>query len=171
MPKLTDITIAQRQAQAIDVYKLMLAGETQKVACATVGISDDTFRRWIETSDEVTKAIGEVITYVEKQELLLINATRTKALELLLARMTDETPMETKDLIAALKFVHSLSDNLAIRHGATSDSEAAAAAYLRGPQLMAAESRMGGQKVVVTQEGNKTTVSLTKDEPDIIDVQ
>jgi len=171
MPTLTDTTIATRQAQALDVFALMRSGITQKDACEQVGISDDTYRRWINSDPNLTKVIGELIINAEKQELMLIQAVRTKILEDLLMAVVSEVPMDTKDKLAILKYLHIHNDQLATRHGASSDNEAAAAEYLQGPQLVAAESRMGDTQVEVTHEGNKTTVSITQDQPDIIDVQ
>ena len=80
MPTLTDTTIATRQAQALDVFALMRSGITQKDACEQVGISDDTYRRWINSDPNLTKVIGELIINAEKQELMLIQAVRTKIL-------------------------------------------------------------------------------------------
>ena len=135
-----------------------------------VGISDDTYRRWIETGTNVTEAIGQIINFAEKEELLMISAARGVALQKLLDRITDtNNPIDNKDLLAALKYIIHQSDTLANRHGAASDSEVAANSYLRGPQLKAAKSRMGGTHVEVTEDGNKTTVSITKDQPEILD--
>jgi len=149
MPNLTPVTESVRVAQALEVMALMHQGHSQKDACAEVGMSVGTFRRWIASGDEAIEALSQLIKTVEKEEIAMITTTKVAVLKKLLTRLTDESPMDTADLIKALQYLDKRSDDLAPRHGAASASEANARDYLSGPKLLQADSKMGQASTTV----------------------
>lgn len=138
-----------------------------------VGISPDMFRHWIGSGDEAILALGNLIQSVEREELALINTAKIAILDKLLARLTDESPLKTSDLIKAIQYLDKRSDDLSPRHGAASDVEANARKYLKGPKLKQAESKFGqtGTTVNVRPRDDGSVDITTFREEEILDAE
>ena len=173
MPNLTPATKSVRVAQALEVLKLMHVGHSQAEACELVGMSPDMFRHWIGSGDEAIIALGSLIQAVEREELALINTTKVAILDKLLARLTDDSPVETSDLIKAIQYLDKRSDDLSPRHGAASDVESNARKYLKGPKLKQAKSKFGQTSTTVNvrpREDGSVDITTFREE-DIIDAE
>jgi hypothetical protein len=149
MAQLTEETKVIRVAQTHEVMTHMYAGMTQKDACELVGMSPDTFRRWlIACKDDVVEGLSQLISILQKEQIATIASSRMAILNNLMERAI-EGPIDTKDLLAIYKITGDELKELAASQGTTSRNEARAAEYLTGPKLIEAKSRMGGEETTV----------------------
>lgn len=154
----------------MEVMALISTGFTQADACSEVGISTDTYRRWISQRPDAI----EIFTNAVRNSATARLQAATEASVAIFQRIIDraiatESPMSDADRLNAAKYVESVMDKLALSQGATSADEEAASEYLQGPVLVKAKSRMGGGKSVNVQiDGEKVDITVT-DQPEILD--
>lgn len=169
MSDLTPSTEAIRFAQVFEVTQLIFNGMTQKDACETVGISPDTFRRWMSKDTSALTALSDIKQTTEREQLYLITTAMTKLLASMLDQLLSGAPLEFKDKLAAYKLLSDRADQLAESQGATSASEEKAREYLTGPALKKADSKMGSRTVNVRPRKDGSVDVTLFDEREIVE--
>lgn len=153
MPTLSDVTIAAREAQVIQVMGLVYQGSSIKDACATVGIDERTYRRWATESSEYISAIRELLNEVEKERILELASARARIEELIiLDGLNSDT--EPADRLHILKWLAEELEISARSHQAQPGVEQEAQEFLRkGPTITRQRSRLAAINVTETDEG------------------
>jgi len=148
MPKLNDMTVANRKDQALQVYALKRVNPRMSLvkACAQVGITPDIYYRWITQSDDALDAFQTVLSELQRGSLAQTLAAR----EAILERLIDDGLSKFTDPLTRLAIYQflvghtdELMDNVGVR-------EREAANFLQGPRLVQANSRFTASEVEIT---------------------
>ena len=166
---MTDLTThdAVQISKALEVLRLLHDNPrmTQEKACANVGISPPTYRKWIATQDDALVTFEEVLQEVERVEysrLLIVKNAMTD--KLINSALRDDVSVTER--IKALQYVEGRLDELGNRyHTVDIDVEKD---LLNGPtrQLGVSQSL---DRVNVEVSNNEVVVRV-KDPPQIVDV-
>jgi hypothetical protein len=142
MPKLNDISKAQRVDKALQVMALMTANPkmTQKSACTQVGIDPDVYRYWVTQNEDAIETFREAIREVERMEMASILIAKESILNQVIAdglnKMTDPATR-----LGIHAYLSNRLDDLAERQRTITHS--VAKEVLGGPQLEQGENRFG----------------------------
>jgi hypothetical protein len=170
MATLTPATQSLRLSQCMEVMDYMGTGMTQKDACNLAGISPDTYRRWMVAHPDALITYRSLHQQVRTTEMHAIIMAQIAVMDRLVERATDsDNPIDTADLLNIKRYMDGRLEKIVDQQGSMSSDEEAAQAYLQGPKLVEATSRLsGGKSVNVQIDGDKVDITVT-DQPEIID--
>lgn len=163
MPNLSESSIITRENQAIQVLFLILQNPRTTIAeaCASIGITEDIYRRWIQHNPDSLDAIRDFIGASQKEMLFAIETAWPVAIsELISDAVSPNTSV--KNRIGAIKALQTIKTELENIHHAQPGVEEAAYAFLkRGPALKSVKPRMG---VEIEQTDTGIRIELTSPE-------
>lgn len=158
MPALTERSEAVRIDQAIQVWGLLEANPamTQKEACEKIGMTVQSYRRWIAEAEPVLDEFRNAIMGVRRMELMRVMAARESILaKVIQDGMDDFTDPATR--LEIHRYIVQHGDELLDNVHANDSSKAD---FLGGPELVKAESRFASHEI---------EVNLKIKKPDILD--
>jgi len=153
--------------KALEVLNLLVHNPrmTQEKACANVGISQPTYRKWIATQEDALISFEQARTEIERNEFSLLLISKS-AITSGLVKDAMKPNVSVTERIKALDYVEKRMDELSDRYH-TVDVQAEQD-LLSGPKQLPGESRLAN-RVSVTEDNNTTIIKI-KDKPAIIDI-
>lgn len=168
----TDTTLAKQQTKIFQVLTLVnLQGMSYKEAFEQVGISDETWRRWIQIFPEAIDEFRQVITAANRQMLFDVVDAQRAIVSSLAASATDpKVPIAIQDKIAIGKWFEHLADKLTAQVGVNAEADEEAITFLGNPQFRNIPSRFTPIVNIKPKQDGSVDVSIPTPEADIIDV-
>ena len=170
MPKLTQLQVAKRQAQVLQVYKMQNERPDLTVAevCELVGIPERTFYQWVRKSSGMIEALSAMLIQNQKEELYVIEANRLRMLRAMIDKFL--SPLTTgPEMVRIQEYLDRRSDQLQDSHNAKPGLEQDAFEFLQqGPKLSMQKSRLAS--IEVREDATEgVTIDIYKDQ-EIIDL-
>lgn len=168
MPKLTEITKSSRVEAALQVLQMLTVNPkmTQKQACDKVGITPEMYRFWISQNDDAIRVFRDVISQVEREELVTAITARAQIFNKLvkdaLASYTD--PISRLEIF---KFIVQHSEQM-LSNQRVVDNESVRG-LLSGPDLSPGESRLSSRNTLEITNISPDEISVKVKQPVIID--
>lgn len=158
---------AQQINKALQVLQLLASNPrmTQDKACANVGISAPTYRKWIATQESALASFEEARVEVERNEFATYLVTKTAISNKLVADAMKQDVSIT-ERIKALEFIERKLDEFSNRYH-TVDVEAEQE-LLSGPKQIPGRS-LSINRVSVDEKETETVITV-KNTPTIIDM-
>lgn len=169
MSKQSEMTIALKETQALQVMALILEGKTQAAACKSIGISPSTYRRYLQEYPGTVDAVRELILNTEKSNLAEIVSARTNLVTRLIAAASQAD--DISEIISADKHLGALQAELETRVGVSAKSDDVAEEWLGNPEFKPVESRFIPVDTTVNlkQQSDGSIDVTMKRQPEIIE--
>ena len=168
MPNLSLETEAQRQLQAMQVFSLMVQKNiSQEEACDEIGISVDTYRRWMTKDPNAIPALRSIIEALQKEQTFLVASKKLEITKSLMGKLDGDA--EVAELIAGLKYLDSLEERNVDNLNMVAPNEKAAQEYLTGPELQKAKSRMAATTMNVKANDDGSLDITTYREEEVLE--
>lgn len=154
--------------KALEVLSLLMHNPrmTQEKACANVGISKNTFYKWIATQDDALISFEQARSEIERNELSAYLIAKSAVVSgFIQDAMKPEVPISER--IKALEHIEKRVEHLSQRYH-TVDIQAEQD-LLSGPKQTPGTSNLANR--VSVEEKNDETIIKVKNKPDVIVIQ
>lgn len=166
MPKLTEMSIALRQKQVLEVMALKFNYPDKPITelCEMANIEPRTFYTWLDKSEDMVSALSELITSSQRTRLFLIESYKLRAVEKLIAKGLNEIT-DVGDQLKILAALSAMGDELQEIHHARPGIEQDAYSFLQqGPELELQKSRLAS--IEVREDATEgVTIDIYKEQP------
>lgn len=167
---MTDISLhdAIQINKALEVLHLLTNNPrmSQEKACENVGISRNTFRKWISTQNDALISFEEARTEIERNELAAYLISKNAVTNAFI-QDSMKPGVSITERIKALEHIEKRVEDLSNRYH-TVDIEAEQD-LLSGPKLLPGTSKLSN-RISVEEKSNETVIKI-KDKPDVIVIQ
>jgi hypothetical protein len=156
------------QAAEVSIRRMADPELSVEEACASVGIQERTYYRWVKRGEDTIVAIRGFIA--DQQRLMLMNLviTQSHAIKLLVDDVVDSTT-STKDRVLAMSYLDKVRDMLERQLHAAPGVEEDAHEYLKkGPAIEIKQSRLASIEIRGEDDGG-VTLDILQD-AEIIDL-
>lgn len=157
------------QAAEVSIRRMADPELSVEEACASVGIEERTYYRWVKRGADTIVAIRGFIADQQRTMLMNLVVTQSHAIKLLIDDSVDSTT-STKDRVLAMSYLDKIREELERQLHAAPGVEEDAHEYLKkGPAIEVKKSRLASIEVRHDEDDGGVTVDVFKD-ADIIDL-
>jgi hypothetical protein len=167
MPSKSELAIATRTIEVMKVLQLTFEGVSQKDACIQVGISADTFRRWINDDIDVIQSLQIAQLESERQRYIELSQAHTVIIGKLINWAVNLSVLDAETLLKIAKYLDEKLAALDKKLGVSNTSIDANKFLdgMQGPTLIVEDSKM--QEI----ENAKTKINVKALDDGSIDVE
>jgi hypothetical protein len=171
MEEVKSLTVARREAQMFEVLALLFSNPTltQIEACSQVGITPDTFQRWVKSDPEFVDSVRILIMETEKLGMLDLQLAYLEGVSRISSRLKSPVDMSDKDYLELHKYAGEMVNELQRTYHTAPGIEEDAHAFLRrGPKTKSQQSRFASLDIEATETGIRVGFNR---EDDVIEAQ